>query len=523
MAVDDLINELSKSDRSLTIFCGAGVSINSGIPSAIPLLTTILEKLGIDNEDMLNLVRANGTLAMPFEAFFETFLENSSEHQLLNIFQRGAPNTNHFFLLKCFASKIISDIYTTNFDLLIERAFEITKIKLKTFKKEKEFTEVENDTSICKLIKVHGSIDDIDSLRTTLSTISNRKLSLEREVIIERLFSYTPENKKVLIIGYSCSDIFDIIPKIEKIFQAKKEIFLIEHDTLLYKKEDVMIEEISYKENDNPFKKYQGRRIKVNTNAFVKWFWGKIDSDYKEKKTLDDSWVSDINNWLHSFPEEYTKSSVIGQLFYQISNFKAALKYHRKAFDLSTKSERGQGASLSNIGLIYHDLKQYEMALENHQKANKIFYKIGFHYGLAASYTNMGYAYIYIPNKIKSILNLKKSLQVSRKMSFRENKKCESDALCNLGLLYEKNEEYNSALYYYFETLEIDKLGNPHGESQLLSDIGRVYLFLKEYKKSLYYFKKSFSIATKLGAISVIKYSEMQIQKITDILLREKH
>ncbi len=515
-SIDDIVVSLSKSKENLLLFCGAGISINSGIPSAIPLLENLLDCLQIEKLDKAKLIKENTTLAMPFEAFCEVFLENSTEQQFLNIFTNGEPNTTHFFLEKCYNKKILKEIYTTNFDLLIEKAFALNKSQLKVFSNEDSFQDVNSFFDGCKLIKVHGSIDELESLRTTVAKIANRKLSSARDKIIEKAFNSTEKNTKVLIIGYSCSDIFDIIPKIEKIFNPKSQVFLLEHDGEIINQSDVILEKISIKAINNPFVGYSGIRIKVNTDYFIKWFWEKIDIDYKYTQPELKDWKHYITEWSDSFKEEYTKSSIIGQLFYQISDYSNALKYHQKAFNTS-KSARGKGASLSNIGLINHDLKQYTLALENHMKANSLFLSISFLYGIAASFTNMGYAYIYIPDKIKAILNLKKSLRISRKNSFRENKKCESDALCNLGLLYEKNGEYANALYYYFETLEIDKLGNKLGEAQSFSDIGRVFLLLKNNKKSLFYFKKSFDIATKLGTVSLIKYSETQITYIKSL------
>lgn len=514
--IDEIINELSIKDNGLVIFCGAGISINSGLPAAIPLIDEVLNQLEIDTSDKLQLIHPDWSLAMPFEMFIEIFLGNTDEHQILEIFNDGSPSTNHFFISKCHSVKILNEVYTTNFDLLIEQAFNVNKKGILTFKTEESFSSIEFSTEKCKLIKIHGSIDDIESIRTTLSTITKKSLTQEREKVINRIFSEAGSNKRILILGYSCSDIFDIVPRIEKIYNPQVRIYFIEHCRLINKKEEVIIEEILQKEENNPFKKYKGKRIKVNTDSFVKWFWKTIDKDYAYISQINDNWKIHINNWIKGFHSEYLKATIIGQLFFRVSNFDLALKYHQRALTINNgKSKRGEGASYSNIGLIYHSKKEYDKAIENFKKASTIFNDIeNFFFGQAAAYTNLGYTYIYKYNKIQAIINLKKSLLLSRREDFREKRLCEADALSCLGLLYEKQGNLNDSLYYYSLTLEIDKEGNKSGEAQTLSDMARVYRLSGRLKKSLQLFKAANEIARKLGMQTLISYTQEQIEEI---------
>lgn len=514
--IDNTINDLSKKEGKLVIFCGAGISINSGLPAAIPILDEVLNKLEIDIEDKDTLIRPDWSLAMPFEMFFETFLENTNEHQVLDIFKDGKPSTNHLLISKCHQHKLLHEVYTTNFDLLIEKAFAANKEDLLVFRDEESFSTVDIASKNCKLIKVHGSIDNIESIRTTLSTITRKSLNKEREKVLDRIFAAEDSGRQILILGYSCSDIFDIVPKIEKVFKPQVTIYLIEHNRYIEEKGSVIIEDISLKKENNPFKNYKGKRIKVNTDSFVQWLWDSIDSDYVKITDFNDNWKKHVEQWIKRFHSRYLKFTIIGQLFYRITNYTLALKYHQKALDTNEDSnKRGEGASYSNMGLIYHDLKEYDKAILNFEKASKLFSEVeNFHYGKAATFTNLGYSYIYLPNKIKALINLKKSLLISRKQEFREKKLCESDALCNLGLLYEKSGEYENAIYYYSLTLDIDKQGNKSGEAQTLSDMGRVYKLKGNLKESLRLFKASNEIAFKVGIQSLLVYTSQQIDEI---------
>ncbi len=512
MTIEEIINDLIGSTEKLTVFCGAGISINSGIPAAIPLLQKILDKLGIDAKDRNKLILPDWKLAMPFEMFFEIFLSNTSEHQILDIFNEGAPSTNHFFICKCFQKKLITEVYTTNFDLLIERAFGHYNQTLNVFRDENSFGEIKKNLTECNLVKVHGSIDNLESIRTTLSTISNRSLSDQRDKVIERIFGSDDHEMKILIFGYSCSDIFDIIPKIEKIFHPKVKVFIVEYDQNIIEKSTVQIEKINLKENENPFKQFSGQRIRVNTDVFIKWIWEKLDNDYVPVVQHKVNWDLHINRWIENFHSEYLKFTVLGQLFYRISDYESALKYHLKALHFNEDNNlRGKGASYANIGLIYHDLKRYEEAIEYHEKAKSIFNEIEFFYGLAAALNNLGYSSIYLDRKSDALLKLKKSLWISRNKKFNENKICESDALCNLGLFYRKYKDYSTSIYYYNLALDIDRQGNKAGEALTLSDMGCVYKLLGDNSKAHNHFLQSNTIAIKMGMQSLLEFTNQEI------------
>lgn len=509
--IEEILREISTTDASLVIFCGAGISINSGLPSAIALLDKVLISLQVDLHDKDELIRPDWSLCMPFEVFFEIFLENTKEHQILNIFREGKPSTNHFFLVECKRKALTKEIYTTNFDLLIEQAFSQEHEELLVYKTEQTFTKADATTQSCKLIKVHGSIDDAESIRTTLSTIANRKLSTEREKIIDKIFGVPDAKRKVLVLGYSFSDIFDIVPRIEKIFAPKTKVFVIEHSNNIITKEQVVVESVSAREENNPLKKYDGKRVKVNTDSFIRWFWDRLDSSYNKAKDTTDVWSKYVDEWIKGFHSSYLKYTILGQLFYRVGNNTLSLKYHNKALEANEKgNKRGKGASYCNIGLIYHDLKNYDKAIENFLKAKYIFDEINFNYGIAAALTNLGYSYIYAPDKSKALLYLKKSLLISRNNDFKEKKLCESDALCNLGLLYEKLGDYANAIYYYSLTLDIDKEGNKMGEAQTLSDLGRIYKLQGNLKKALQLFKLSHDLALKLGMVALTEYTKEQ-------------
>ena len=121
-SIDTLLFDLKESIKAeeMVVFCGAGISFHSGLPLANDLVRCVLEKLSVAEEETETIIKSN----LPFEAFIETLHENSKVDRIFDIFDLGKPNTNHFLLAKSAKAKYVKTICTTNFDQLIEKAFE---------------------------------------------------------------------------------------------------------------------------------------------------------------------------------------------------------------------------------------------------------------------------------------------------------------------------------------------------------------------------------------------------------------
>ena len=259
--------------KDFAIFCGAGISKNSGLPLANELKQYILEKLFIDKKDRDEVMASN----LPFEAFMETLSENSDILKILHIFEKGEPNTNHVLIARMAKNGYLKTILTTNFDLLIEKALEKEGLKrnkdFEVYYDEGQFSGIDFEDiedKVIRIFKIHGSVDNQDSIRTTMKAVASGTLSDRRMNVVRYLFS-SGKHKKVLSLGYSCSDEFDITPQIQSIEENQKEIFFVEHC-----KEGKEIEDIRIKEEKNPFKIFPGKRIKCNTDDFIRDLWDSL-------------------------------------------------------------------------------------------------------------------------------------------------------------------------------------------------------------------------------------------------------
>ena len=95
--IDKLVDKIQNNE--LLVFCGAGISFNSGLPLANQLKCFILGELGLQTEDIDCLMKSN----IPFEGFMQCLVENSGMmgiSEIIDIFRNPQlhPTNTHFGL-----------------------------------------------------------------------------------------------------------------------------------------------------------------------------------------------------------------------------------------------------------------------------------------------------------------------------------------------------------------------------------------------------------------------------------------
>ena len=110
------------------VFCGAGISCNSGIPIANPLKKILVDNLSLPHDLSHRVI----DVEIPFELFIEHLRSAMLDiTELLGIFQLGTPNLNHIVLARLARYHGLRLILTTNFDTLMERALGDAGVKFK--------------------------------------------------------------------------------------------------------------------------------------------------------------------------------------------------------------------------------------------------------------------------------------------------------------------------------------------------------------------------------------------------------
>lgn len=219
--VDDSVKFLIESlnNKKCFVFCGAGISLNSNIPTVEPLLNQLLCYLNADEEDIKTFLYKTGKfhLPMPFEAIIQSLKDKvkftNSDLSFIEAFAHifeGMPNINHYLLANLLKEQKIHCIVTTNFDTCIEQALgwsEGDDRIIIPYKEEPEY--LKNVDLRGKIIKLHGCKTVPDLLGTTVSQITKPLFMQKTNLILSKLF-FSKAFDTALFLGYSCSDKWDI-------------------------------------------------------------------------------------------------------------------------------------------------------------------------------------------------------------------------------------------------------------------------------------------------------------------------
>jgi hypothetical protein len=207
---------LEMSGRSYAAFLGSAISYwkPSSLPTAPNLKDAILHSL----------LRA-ANLPSQLEASIRTQLLNDPQLRLeavlddvelhfpghltsyLNVLAEGLPNSLHKWVADLLTRGVLGAIYTTNQDLLIEYS-----LSQMGFLQGRDFDvllpgEEAGLKLLPSIIKLHGSIDSPDSLRTTFTTVGQFGPG---PALLELLLHDLPR-MPFIVMGYSGNDI-DIRP-----------------------------------------------------------------------------------------------------------------------------------------------------------------------------------------------------------------------------------------------------------------------------------------------------------------------
>ncbi len=151
---------------------------------------------------------------------------------------------------------------------------------------------------------------------------------------------------------------------------------------------------------------------------------------------------------------------------------------------------------LSNLGVIYFNVGDDTKALELDLEALRVSEEINDTLRIGTVLLNIGAIYNNKPATIyKGVEYFKRALPLFQAIDYKDGI---SVTYMNIGEIFHKKQEYDSAIQYFETSLEIDDASL--AASFPLTHLGEIYAQKKDFKKALYYQHKAIKIAEKLGA-----------------------
>lgn len=210
----DAIKLLIKQ-KKLIPFVGAGLSMNLGLPSFAQLIDKIADELGYDaavfklNGNYLQLaeyyVAMKGAVG-PLRSILDRSFDPTDEQIKSSVAHTALAEMN------------LPIIYTTNYDDIIEKSFELLNKPVVTIANIDDISSApENATQV---VKFHGTFSDDASLVLTESNYFER-LSFESAIDIKLRADML--GKCLLFIGYSLDDV-NVRYMLYKLFKLRQQV-----------------------------------------------------------------------------------------------------------------------------------------------------------------------------------------------------------------------------------------------------------------------------------------------------------
>ena len=196
--VSIILRDLRKSGK-LIPFVGAGLSVPLGLPTWSKLIDNIARQLGYDPE----VFKLNGNhlqLAEYYVAVKGSIGPLRSEMD--RMFNPADDAIKASITHAAIVAMKLPLIYTTNYDAIIERAFELRNVPFHTVANIDDIASAPAD--VTQVVKFHGTFSDDASLVITESSYFDR---LEFESPLDIKLRADILGKSLLFIGYSFTDI----------------------------------------------------------------------------------------------------------------------------------------------------------------------------------------------------------------------------------------------------------------------------------------------------------------------------
>jgi len=190
--------------------------------------------------------------------------------------------------------------------------------------------------------------------------------------------------------------------------------------------------------------------------------------------------------------------SDIGDIFKAKGENDKAVHHYIKAHSLLKilKDESGSAIILNKLAGLYYSLKHYQKAIEHYNLALEIVIKDNYLPAISALYINIGNVYSDLFEEEIDSVKQKEHLEIADSyyqkalVIKREIRDLKGTATCliNIGLNKTRKKDFESAIAFFLEAIEISKqINNPENLYKAYQNLAHTYTVLNDYHKALSY------------------------------------
>jgi len=535
--INHKLESLLIQNSNLSLLIGAGCSFDhpSNLETGFNIMKSIIRLSCIKTEvgNILNLIDEG---KLRFEALIENFRNNiDSKLDIIGYFdQSKKPNNHHYLIAKILKNK--NYVITVNFDNLIELALlknDTPKEKIIPVINEFDFLKYYNPEKLTNngfipIYKIHGSYrnlisgeNTLDSLITTIHALGQRKSKhtiFSIEPYKSFAFKKILENRILVVIGYSGSDDFDVIPTLKKIKNIKC-ILWVNHETesLTPKITEIKIEKkksLRLNSLDRVLfelkianKKLPIFKIDINVSKLVRLILNKRDKQKKHTNFLG-LWLKNKFKTI----KLHQKIFFTYHIYVNLNNFQKSLELVKKLYShsLQIKNIELGIKALSMLGIDYFNQGKVFKSKLYSNKALKVMEDFKFKKPLKAKVlNNLGFVYRKMGESDKAEELFKKALDLSIDLNDEESS---ASYMSNFSDILIEKRDFKAAKKYLRKAIRIDRRsGDLDSMSNHISNMAHLYTEQNMFPKAIDSLNKSLYIERGL------KDSRGIIQRINNI------
>ncbi|MFX1567959.1 MAG: tetratricopeptide repeat protein [Promethearchaeota archaeon] len=527
------INDLLNIDQKCTFLVGAGCSVSapSCLPAGYAMMKALINHTCAQSE-INNIIELMKLGKLRFEALVEIIRDQLDEDlKLIDYYdQCDKPNIQHFFLSEMI--KRGNFVVTTNFDYLIEYALNQSGVPLEeivpviTKEDFEKFADPYEQLNQGKksLYKIHGSTKNFatqentrESLVATIQAFGSNKQGenvFQLEPFKRPLFENITKDRSLIVMGYSGSDDFDIVPTLKILKNVQNIIWINYTPNIEMGKEQI------YEINDNTFQsldKLEMNLRKVAQILFEIWQMKNINQIYLTNINTDEmveallemkpnirneNFSLDIKEYLYKIYQdviELTQLYIPNRIYRTLDLYSNVITSSEKILQIANEEKYNiwKAIALNDIAEVLINQGKYSEALKKLEDAFEL-PTISSNLSLKSTiFNNMALAYTAIKDYPAAIIRYKESINIDKRLG---DLKKQISHYNNLGDLYSNQEQYSEALKHYFEGLKItEKLGLLKPKGIILNNIGNIYAASRNYTEAKKSMEEALKISEQLG------------------------